>query len=120
MKEKEIQNKIQENFHLYGRLFKNDNGCAYHKIYNNKYIPFTYGMGIGVSDLIGFTDIVVTQDMVGKSLPVFTALEVKTQTGRPSQEQLNFINLVNTHNGVAGIVRSQEEVEEIIKKWHTK
>lgn len=102
-----------------GRLFKVDNGLAYHKIGQN-YIPFKYGPGVGVSDLIGFTKVKVTEDMVGKDLPVFTAFEVKTKTGRASDEQKKFLAMVESYGGIASIVRSELDLKETIEKWHTK
>lgn len=113
-KQKEVdkQRYFQIYYSKYGRLFKLDNGLAYHKI-GNEYIPFKYGPGAGVSDLIGFTEVEITEDMIGIKVPIFTAFEVKTKTGRASELQENFITMVKSYNGIAGIVRSEEEIEEI-------
>jgi hypothetical protein len=42
-------------------------------------------------------------------------LEVKTATGRPSAEQINFIETVRKMGFSAGIVRSVDEALELIK-----
>jgi VRR-NUC domain len=75
--------------------------------------PIRYGLGVGSSDLIGWTPITVTPDMVGKTLAVFTAVEVKTDRGRPTDAQLNFIEQVLKAGGLAGIARSPEQAVEI-------
>jgi hypothetical protein len=111
-KEVDTQRYFQIYYSKYGRLFKLDNGLAYHKI-GREYIPFKYGPGAGVSDLIGFTEIEITEDMIGQKVPVFTAFEVKTETGRASELQKNFIAMVQSYNGIAGIVKTEKEIEEI-------
>lgn len=70
--------------------------------------------GNGGSDLIGFTPIVVTQAMVGMKIAVFTAVEVKTATGRPSPDQLRFVTYVKENGGYSGIARSPEDALKII------
>lgn len=112
MKEVDTQRYFQIYYSKYGRLFKLDNGLAYHKV-GKEYIPFQYGPGAGVSDLVGFTEVEITEDMIGMKVPVFTAFEVKTKTGRASELQKNFIAMVKSYNGIAGIVKTEEEIEEI-------
>lgn len=112
-KEVDTQRYFQIYYSKYGRLFKLDNGLAYHKKGGNEYIPFQYGPGAGVSDLVGFTEVEITEGMIGMKVPVFTAFEVKTKTGRASELQKNFIAMVKSYNGIAGIVKTQEEIEEI-------
>lgn len=69
----------------------------------------------GGSDLVGFTPIVITPAMVGMTVAVFTALEVKTDTGKPSPEQLHFCDVVQKSGGFAGVVRNSEEAQKIVK-----
>ena len=64
------------------------------------------GLCKGSSDLIGITPVTVTQDMVGQTLGVFTAQEIKTPTGRTTQEQDRFLAAVRAAGGIAGVVRS--------------
>lgn len=77
--------------------------------------PIRYGLGVGSSDLIGWTPVVVTPDMVGKTVALFTAVEVKTPTGRPTEAQLNFIAQVLKAGGLAGIARSPDEAVAILQ-----
>lgn len=73
----------------------------------------------GVSDLIGITPRVITQDDVGKTIGVFTAIEtkqVKDSTSKARKEsQGNFLNLIHSHGGIAGIARSVEDAEKLVK-----
>lgn len=68
----------------------------------------------GSSDLIGWTSVEVTPDMVGQRVAIFTAIEVKTNTGRASDSQKNFISRIVDAGGRAGVARSGEEALEII------
>lgn len=77
--------------------------------------PIRAGLCEGSSDLIGWKSVMVTPDMVGKRVALFTAVEVKTPTGRPTKEQLNFIQRIKEAGGIAGIARSEEEAEYITK-----
>lgn len=51
----------------------------------------------GLSDLVGFRP-------DGR----FFALEIKTPTGRPSKEQILFVDFCMSHGAIAGIVNSVE------------
>jgi len=42
----------------------------------------------------------------------FVAIEVKSAKGRPSPDQIKFIDNVNKHGGIAFIARSWDEVKE--------
>lgn len=75
---------------------------------------FTAGLCVGSSDLIGLKSITVTPEMIGKKVAVFVAVEAKTKTGRPSTEQVNFINMVNTLGGIGFIAKSDSEAEDFI------
>lgn len=70
--------------------------------------PLEMGLTTGGSDLIGWTQ----HDGLG----IFTALEVKTETGRIRPEQQVFIDQVRAAGGIAGIVRSEDEAVELLKK----
>jgi hypothetical protein len=49
----------------------------------------------------------------------FIALEVKTETGRVSKEQRNFIDAVLRAGGVAGVVRSAEDALGLVSQTNT-
>lgn len=74
-----------------------------------------YGLCVGSSDLIGWYAVEITPDMVGKKLAIFTAVEVKTLTGRLTKEQVNFLEAVKSAGGIAFVARSVEEAERFIK-----
>ena len=46
---------------------------------------------------------------------VFVGLEIKNETGRPTDLQLHNISRINDAGGVAGVVRSIQDVEELLK-----
>jgi hypothetical protein len=84
------------------RIFRNNTGFdATNKV--------RYGLVVGSSDLIGWKSVTVTPEMVGQQVAVFVALEVKTPKGRATDEQKNFVNVVNAAGGKAAIVRSVSE-----------
>lgn len=74
------------------------------------------GLCEGSSDIIGIAPVTITEDMVGQTLGVFLADEVKTPKGRPTKEQLRFIEAVQNAGGIAGIARSVEEALELIRR----
>lgn len=88
-----------------GQVVKQDGG-QFH-IVNGRRVQF--GLCPGSSDLIGWRSVTVTPDMIGKPVAVFLAMEVKTTTGRVSEEQDNFIQAVRRAGGMAGVVRSVDE-----------
>jgi len=80
------------------------------------------GLGKGSSDLIGWTIKKVTQDMVGKNVAIFTAVEVKKEgyvfpktPNETLKGQINFVNQVKKSGGYAGFARSDEEYKNILK-----
>lgn len=69
----------------------------------------------GTSDLIGWTSITITPDMIGKRIAVFTAIETKESGGGSKRtEQKQFIANVLAAGGYAGFARSVEEARAII------
>ena len=74
------------------------------------------GLATGSSDLIGLTPVLITDGMVGQTIGVFTAIEVKTSNGRASKEQLTFIDAITKNGGYAGIARNEKDAIDIITK----
>lgn len=72
------------------------------------------GLCKGSSDIIGWTSVTVTENMVGHKLAVFTAIEVKGPRGRPTKEQVNFIEQVQNAGGLAQICFSTEDVKKLL------
>ena len=79
--------------------------------------PIKFGLCPGSSDLIGWTTIEITPEMVGRSVAVFTAVEVKSATGRASKKQKNFIKRIHDCGGIAGIARSLDDAESIVNRY---
>ena len=75
--------------------------------------PFHAGLCEGSSDCIGWTPVVITQQMVGTTIAVFTAVEVKDE-GAATRGQVNFISQVKASGGFAGIARSAEDALRLI------
>lgn len=79
---------------------------------------FPYGLGPnGFGDRVGFTPIVITPEMVGKTVAVFTMVESKTPTGKPSEDQLRCIEEVRDAGGIAGVARGADDVVTIYERW---
>ncbi len=91
------------------RLFRNNTGA----IKDDEGRLVRFGLCKGSSDLIGFKPVTITPDMVGRTVAIFTAIEVKTPTGKPTPEQLHFIDRVKQLGGIAGVARSVEDALSI-------
>jgi hypothetical protein len=76
--------------------------------------PLRTGVPKGYHDLSGWTPVEVTGDMVGKTLAVFTSIEVKTPTGRIRPEQKTFQEAVVKDGGISTIARSTDDAEAAI------
>jgi len=74
---------------------------------------FHAGLHIGSGDAIGWKEVVITPDMIGKKVAVFVSLEIKTAKGKPSAEQMAFIKAVKSAGGIAGIARSEDDARKI-------
>lgn len=87
--------------------------------------PVTLGFGrpngdpvVGASDLCGVTSLIVTPEMVGTRVAVFTAIETKsTRMGRTSKEQKEFIQFVRDSGGIAGVANTPEAAQAIVKTY---
>jgi hypothetical protein len=89
--------------------YRNNRGCAY---VNGKFIrygiPAPNGKGesddaMKGGDLIGYTETVITPDMVGKTIAVFTSIEVKTKTDRLKSGQIRWHEFILEHGGISEI-----------------
>lgn len=90
------------------RMFRNTVGLF--KTEDGRHIKT--GLCTGSSDLIGWTQREITQADVGKTLAVFTAIEVKSSRVKTTQEQTNFLNAVANAGGIAQ--RQREKDGEMI------
>ncbi len=96
------------------RVFRNSvgRGVAY-DFKNDKVIypirVLVFGLCVGSSDLIGWDSVIITQEMVGKKVAIFKAVEVKTLTGEEREMQINFRNAVNEAGGIAIVHKPEKE-----------
>lgn len=74
--------------------------------------PFHAGFD-GLSDLGGWSPVVITPEMVGETIAVYTQVEVK-DGARVTDEQANWIKAVNKAGGRAGIARNEKDLAEIL------
>lgn len=72
----------------------------------------------GTSDLVGWTSVLITPDMVGGRVAVFTCIETKnSKGGKTSADQHNFIEQVHKAGGIAGVANSQDAAKKIIAEF---
>ncbi|KKL93830.1 hypothetical protein LCGC14_1870770 [marine sediment metagenome] len=109
--ERDIQADIWRSVSQFSRLFRNNVGAFKQA---GKFIRF--GLTKGSSDLIGWTPVEITQDMVGSTVAVFTAIECKTKAGKATPAQLYFVERVKLDGGYAAIARSVEDAMKAIGK----
>lgn len=90
------------------RLWRNNVGCAW--------VPtarglrrLRFGLAPGSSDVIGITPVLITAEMVGTTVGVFTAIEVKApgRVKRYAPRQRRFIDLIARLGGFAGFATSR-------------
>ena len=65
----------------------------------------SFGLQPGSGDLIGWKTI------AGRA--IFLSAEVKTDTGRMSHEQVNWLDFVRKSGGIAEVFRSADEVAQL-------
>lgn len=79
--------------------------------------PVKYGLCEGSSDKIGWTQVVITQEMVGKKVAVFTAIEEKAEKGRATKIQNNFLAVVKNCGGIAILAKSLDDLKSGIDSY---
>lgn len=108
-------------------LMRNNSG----ELPNRDGTPVRYGLGnvskehnkdVKSSDLIGITKVLITPEMVGKTVGVFTAIECKKEDWNPDKKfdkreiaQQNFIDWVKACGGFSGFANSVESIKNIIR-----
>lgn len=78
--------------------------------------PLTAGLCTGSADLIGWRTVVVTPDMVGCDIAVFTAIEAKSRTGRLTVEQTRFLDAVRAAGGIGVEARDVDGALSAVKE----
>lgn len=112
--EKAIQNQVLlASSRLGARLLRNNVGQ--YQLPDGRVIR--YGVANpGGSDLIGWYPHIVKPQDVGTQVALFLAVEVKSLTGRLTPEQRQFLDAVSLAGGIAGCVRSVEDLTALLRK----
>lgn len=94
------------------RVWRNNRGLAE---YGN--VKVKYGVGPnGAADWIGYRVVKVTQDMVGKSIAQFVALEAKRPGEKPDANQQWFIDRTKAEGGAAGWADSGDVAKQLLEE----
>lgn len=124
---------------LGARIFRNAVGMAYQGdaqkvkvgkedavlIKNFRYLPFGLltkaidkkKKNAGSSDKIGWTPVLITADMIGQTIAVFTAVEEKTLAYKKlTDDQKNFLDEVVKAGGLAYVARETKD-GPVLNKW---
>lgn len=73
----------------------------------------------GASDLQGWTSIVVTPELVGRRVAIYTAIETKNSTGGSKRkEQKNFIEQICKAGGIAGFASSAAQAQGLVRDFN--
>jgi hypothetical protein len=73
-----------------------------------------FGLQVGSADTLGWKSITITPEMVGKKVAVFSSIEYKTDTGKPSPDQIGWHNAVWNAGGYSGFARCDDDVRDIL------
>jgi hypothetical protein len=101
---------------LGGRLFRNNRGLFYTMSGSKTRAGLEAD---GASDLIGGFPVVVTPEMVGHTVFIFTAVETKKSAwtapkGETEEQQQKFINFVNKMGGIAFFLNNANNLKKMI------
>ena len=108
-----------------GRIFRNNSGSAWQGetfrlkngdmlIKNPRVVHF--GLCKGSSDLIGFIPVKINHSHLNKTMAVFTGIEIKTGTLKPTTEQINWHNMIQQNGGISIITNKILTVEELSRE----
>lgn len=125
MREHALQNEIRNALCDSGLFFRANIGKAWtgsrveqlsgQRVLIHGARPFSTGLPAGFCDLFGVVPVVITPDMVGQTVGVFTGVEVKAAGGRATDAQSRFIAAIQQAGGRAGIARAVSEAVQIAK-----
>lgn len=80
--------------------------------------PLHAGLTKGSSDLIGWTTVEITPDMVGQKVAVFTAVEVKAgPKSKRTDEQINFVDQLQKSGGIGLFSHTPDDTVNYINSW---
>jgi len=70
----------------------------------------------GIPDFVGCCPVRITQDMVGRELPLFLSVETKADDGKVSPVQEGCIKKIREAKGLAWVVRGREGIKDLREK----
>ena len=114
MKEQDIQNLIRIALSKHGTFFRANVGRGWtgdsvkhigRDVLITNARPLATGLPVGFSDLFGINN-----------EGLFTAIEVKTQSGKVSEAQFRFLEHIRARGGLAGVARSVDAAVSIVQK----
>lgn len=111
--ERDVLKLLQDAAALMGvTLLRNNVGCLQDK--HGRYV--TFGLGVGSPDLVGWQSVTVTNAMVGTTLAVFVGVECKREVGgETSDRQSDYIERLRQAGARAGVARSVEDLQRIVR-----
>lgn len=127
--ESEVQQNIQVEAAKCGVILMRNNNGAFtdeggrHVRFGLDNVSAKHQENIKSSDLIGITTVVITQEMVGRTIGIFTATEIKREDWNPGklskheQAQSNFIQWVINRGGIAGFANSVDSFKKILAAY---
>ncbi len=77
--------------------------------------PLHAGLAEGSSDLIGWNTVVVTPEMVGRRIAVFTSTEIKFYPNVATPDQIGWVKSVFDAGGLSGVAYSVDEFRSILQ-----
>ena len=94
------------------RLFRNQVGQLPDPR-TGRYVQF--GLAKGSSDLVGFKTVKITPEMINQKVAVFVSIEIKTERGKLTEVQQNWLQKVHDSGGIVGVARSIQDALKILK-----
>ena len=94
------------------RLFRNQVGQLPDPR-TGRYVQF--GLAKGSSDLIGFKTVKITPEMINQEVAVFVSIEIKTERGKLTDIQKNWLQKVQSSGGIVGVARTVKDALNILK-----
>lgn len=109
-RETTIVQQCRLNAHKYGMtLFRNNCG----KLEDKRGRWVTFGLCIGSGDLIGWKSVIITPEMVGQRVAIFTSAEGKSEGKGLTDRQKNFRDAVREAGGIAGVVHCPDDLGKL-------